>query len=223
MKKYFWLILILIGIPSLSLAQIRLGILPIKWKGSGISSEFKRETEKNILENLKTSQLILIPLKEKEKSPQIHYILNISIESSKNFSIVNFHLKENISSKSIYSKKEKIENSQLPFKIKSFCEELKTIIFNSATPDIIASLEKESFWSKVNPFNKINNLFLKIFSTKEEFEVKIPIPPPPPPPGYYANPVPQINSQSIQSVYPQPSLPTHIPEEKHSLSSWQWF
>lgn len=225
MKKYIWIILIiLIIIPSVVFAEIRLGLLPIKWKGSGISLEFKREIEKAILENLGTSpQLMVVFLKEKDKNSQIHYILSISIESSKNFSEIKFNLKENISFKLLYSKKEKVENPQLFFKIKALCDELKTIIFNQRIDDTIVFSDREFFWNKINPLNKINNLFLKVFSSKEEFEVKISVPPPPPPPGYSISPVLKINPQPSQSVQLQSSNSNQIQPQTHPSSSWQWF
>ncbi len=226
MKKYIFIIifLILIGTPFIAFAEVRLGLLPIKWKGSEISSQFKKEIEKNILENLEVpSQLVLIPLKEKERNSQIHYILNISIKSSENFSEITFDLKDNIFFNSIYSKKEKIENLQLPFKVKTFCEEIKNVIFSQDITNMAISLEKESFGNKINLINKINNLFLKIFSSKEEFEVKINIPPPPPPPGYSINPALKINPQSLKSVEPQSLSSKEALQEVYHWSPWQWF
>jgi len=211
------LILFLLCFPSLVFAQIRIGILPTEFKGKEVSSQFREEVKETIYKNLSfPSQIEPVILSKKEKEVSFfHYFLKSSIKISKEKAKMEIDLLEGASSKKVYSAREEVNLSQLLSRLAIHCDEIKRrILSNKETP--ILSQEKESFFSKINPFTKINNLFSKLFSKKNEFDIKIPVPPPSPPPGYTEyKEIPKKVYQQPQQVQPK--------KEVYPPSPWQWF
>lgn len=218
--KYF-LILIFVWIPSVVFAQIRIGVFPVDFEGKEVSSQFKEEVKETIYKNLTIpSQIEVINLNDKDT--YTHYLLKISLKISEDKANIVLNLLETYSSKNIYLAKENVKTSEILQKIVSHCEEIKKRLLSEEKIFVFSSQEKRSFFSKINPFTRIDNLFSQLFSKKREFDIRVPIPSPPPPPDY------AIKSYS-SSGYPYKKIPENIPqviqpEKKVYLPSpWQWF
>jgi hypothetical protein len=217
--KYF-LILIFVCIPSIVLAQIKIGVFPIDFKGNEVSSQFKEKVKETIYKNLTIpSQIEVINLEN--KNIYTHYLLKISLKVSEDKADIELNLLETYSSKNIYLAKENVKTSEILQKIASHCEEIKKRLLSTDETPVFSSQEKKSFLSRINPFTKIDNLFSKLFSKEREFDIRVPIPPPPPPPGYAVKPY----SSSDYSKNIQKSIPQVIQPEKkvYPPSPWQWF
>ena len=223
--KYF-LILILIVFPSLVLAQIRIGILPTEFKGQGVPSQFKENIENTIYNTLTVpSQIEIISLKErdfKKKKVNVNYFLKSFIEIAKDRAKIELNLIEASSSKSFYSVKENISSSEISSKLVAHLEEIKKRLLSLETASSFSYSEEKPFLSKINPFSMISGFFSKIFSKKEEFDIKVPVPPPPPPPGYIAKPYSPPYYPYTQTT---PKVSPEIPSDKKTStpSPWQWF
>jgi|UniRef100_A0A7V5N1M7 hypothetical protein len=224
--RYF-LIFILIGFPSLVFAQIiRIGILPIEFKGQGISSQFKENVENTIYSTLTVpSQIESISLKEKDlkkKKVDVNYFLKSFVEISKDKAKIELNLIDASSSKSFYSVKENTNLSEISSKIVIHLEEIKKKLLSLETVPSFSYPEEKSFLSKINPFSMISGLFSRLFSKKEEFDIKVPVPPPPPPPGYSVKPSSPPYYPYIQTT---PKVSPEISPEKKTPqpSPWQWF
>lgn len=102
--------------------------------------------------------------------------------------------------------------------------------------------EKKSFFSKLNPFEKLSDWMSNLFAKESEFKISIPIPPPPPPPGVVVshqplevNPqtslkTPQKEAYTVNPAFskPQPQIqpqPQSLmqPQTQPQPSPWQWF
>ncbi|AEH22224.1 hypothetical protein TOPB45_0108 [Thermodesulfobacterium geofontis OPF15] len=223
--KYF-LILILIVFPSLVLAQIRIGILPTEFKGQGVPSQFKENIENTIYNTLTVpSQIEIISLKErdfKKKKVNVNYFLKSFIEIAKDKAKIELNLIEASSSKSFYSVKENISSSEISSKLVAHLEEIKKRLLSLETASSFSYSEEKPFLSKINPFSMISGFFSRIFSKKEEFDIKVPVPPPPPPPGYIAKPYSPPYYPYTQTT---PKVSPEIPSDKKTStpSPWQWF
>jgi len=223
--KYF-LILILIVFPSLVLAQIRIGILPTEFKGQGVPSQFKENIENTIYNTLIVpSQIEIISLKErdfKKKKVNVNYFLKSFIEIAKDKAKIELNLIEASSSKSFYSVKENISSSEISSKLVAHLEEIKKRLLSLETASSFSYSEGKPFLSKINPFSMISGFFSRIFSKKEEFDIKVPVPPPPPPPGYFAKPYSPPYYPYTQTT---PKVSPEIPSDKKTStpSPWQWF
>uniref|UniRef100_A0A7C4NRY5 Uncharacterized protein n=1 Tax=Thermodesulfobacterium geofontis TaxID=1295609 RepID=A0A7C4NRY5_9BACT len=223
--KYF-LILILIVFPSLVLAQIRIGILPTEFKGRGVSFQFKENIENTIYNTLTVpSQIEIISLKErdfKKKKANVNYFLKSFIEIAKDKAKIELNLIEASSSKSFYSVKENINSSEISSKLVAHLEEIKKRLLSLETAPSFSYSEEKPFLSKINPFSMISVFLSRIFSKKEEFDIKVPVPPPPPPPGYIAKPYSPPYYPYTQTT---PKVSPEIPSDKKtsSPSPWQWF
>jgi hypothetical protein len=223
--RYF-LIFILIGFPSLVFAQIRIGILPIEFKGQGISSQFKENIENTIYSTLTVpSQIESIILKEedlKKRKININYFLKSFIEISKDKAKIELNLIDASTSKSFYSVKENTNLSETSSKLAIHLEEIKKRLLSLETAPSFSYPEEKSVLSKINPFSIINGFFSKVFSKKEEFDIKVPVPPPPPPPGYSVKPYSPPYYPYTQTT---PKVSPEIPSEKKTPqpSPWQWF
>mgnify|MGYP000434884085 CR=1 FL=1 len=223
--KYF-LIFILIGFPSLVFAQIRIGILPIEFKGQGIPSQFKENIENTIYSTLTVpSQIESIFLKGKDLKKgkaEVNYFLKSFIEISKDKAKIELNLIDVYTSKSVYSVRENTNSSEISSNLAIHLEEIKKRLLSLETVTSFSHPEEKSFLSKINPISIINGLFSRVFSKKEEFHIKVPVPPPPPPPGY------SVKSYS-PPYYPYtqttPKVSPEIPSEKKvpPPSPWQWF
>lgn len=222
--KYF-LIFIFICLPSIVFAQIKIGVLPIDFKGKEFPSQIREEVKETIYKSLTTPyQIEVINLSEKDKeSLYVHYFLRTSLKISEDEAEIELNLLEAYSSKSIYLAKENVKSSEILQKIVSHCKEIKKRLLSTGEETLVSpSQEKKSFFSKINPFTRIDNLFSKIFSQKKEFDIRVPIPPPPPPPGYVVNPYSSLN-------YFYKKTPENIPQviqperKVSSPSPWQWF
>jgi len=223
--KYF-LILILIVFPSLVFAQIRIGILPTEFKGQGVPSQFKENIENTIYNTLTvSSQIEIISLKErdfKKKKVNVNYFLKSFIEIVKDKAKIELNLIEASSSKSFYSAKENISSSEISSKLVAHLEEIKKRLLSLETASSFSYSEEKPFLSKINPFSMISGFFSRIFSKKEEFDIKVPVPPPPPPPGYIAKPYSPPYYPYTQTT---PKVSPEIPSDKKTStpSPWQWF
>jgi hypothetical protein len=223
--KYF-LILILIVFPSLVFAQIRIGILPTEFKGQGVPSQFKENIENTIYNTLTVpSQIEIISLKErdfKKKKVNVNYFLKSFIEIAKDKAKIELNLIEASSSKSFYSVKENISSSEISSKLVAHLEEIKKRLLSLETASSFSYSEEKPFLSKINPFSMISGFFSRIFSKKEEFDIKVPVPPPPPPPGYIAKPYSPPYYPYTQTT---PKVSPEIPSDKKTStpSPWQWF
>jgi len=223
--KHF-LILILIVFPSLVFAQIRIGILPTEFKGQGVPSQFKENIENAIYNTLTVpSQIEIISLKErdfKKKKVNVNYFLKSFIEIAKDKAKIELNLIEASSSKSFYSVKENISSSEISSKLVAHLEEIKKRLLSLETASSFSYSEEKPFLSKINPFSMISGFFSRIFSKKEEFDIKVPVPPPPPPPGYIAKPYSPPYYPYTQTT---PKVSPEIPSDKKTStpSPWQWF
>uniref|UniRef100_A0A7V4N4K2 Uncharacterized protein n=1 Tax=Thermodesulfobacterium geofontis TaxID=1295609 RepID=A0A7V4N4K2_9BACT len=222
--RYF-LIFILIGFPSLVFAQIRIGILPIEFKGQGISSQFKENIENIIYSTLTVpSQIESIILKEelKKKKINVNYFLKSFVEISKDKAKIELNLIDASTSKSFYSVKENTNLSEISSKLAIYLEGIKKRLLSIETDPFFSNPEEKSFLSKINPVSIINGLFSRVFSKKEEFDIKVPVPPPPPP-GYSVKPHSPTYyypyNQTTPKVFPEISPEKKVP----SPSPWQWF
>jgi hypothetical protein len=223
--KYF-LILILIVFPSLVLAQIRIGILPTEFKGQGVPSQFKENIENTIYNTLTVpSQIEIISLKErdfKKKKVNVNYFLKSFIEIAKDKAKIELNLIEASSSKSFYSVKENISSSEISSKLVAHLEEIKKRLLSLETASSFSYSEEKPFLSKINPFSMISGFFSRIFSKKEEFDIKVPVPPPPPPPGYIAKPYsPPYYPYTQTTLKVSPEIPSD--KKTSTPSPWQWF
>jgi hypothetical protein len=222
----FFLILILIVFPSLVFAQIRIGILSTEFKGQGVPSQFKENIENTIYNTLTVpSQIEIISLKErdlKKKKVNVNYFLKSFIEIAKDKAKIELNLIEASSSKSFYSVKENISSSEISSKLVAHLEEIKKRLLSLETVSSFSYSEEKPFLSKINPFSIISSFFSRIFSKKEEFDIKVPVPPPPPPPGYIAKPYSPPYYPYTQTT---PKVSPEIPSDKKTStpSPWQWF
>lgn len=210
----YLIVFILIWFPSIVFAQIKIGILPIDFKGSKISSQLKENIKKTIYKNLRVqSQIELVTLNKKdikEKKSSLNYFLDSYIKISENETIIELNLLEALTLKPVYSAKESTDFSQITNRLITHCEEIKRILLASENLFNISVSKEKSFLSKLNPFSRIDNFLSKFFYKKKEFNIKISIPPPPPPPGYTKNPK-NVFSNNYSSKKPYTSSP------------WQWF
>ena len=211
--RYF-IVFILIWFPSIVFAQIKIGIFPIDFKGSKISSQLKENIKKTIYRNLRVqSQIELVILNKKdikEKKSSLNYFLDSSIKVSENKTIIELNLLEALTLKPVYLAKESTDFSQITNRLITHCEEIKRILLASENLFNISASEEKSFLSKLNPFSRIDKFFSKLFSKKREFNVKISIPPPPPPPGY---------TENLKDAFSS----SYSPKKTYTSSSWQWF
>jgi len=220
----YLIIFILIWFPSIVFAQIKIGILPIDFKDSKISSQLKENIKKTIYKNLTVqSQIELITLNKKDikkKESSLNYFLDSSIKISENKAIIELNLLEAFTLKPVYSVKENIDFSQITNRLITHCEEIKRILLASENLFNIPVSEEKSFLSKLNPFTKIDNILSKLFYKKKEFNIKIPIPPPPPPPGYNVKTLPQTYfSENFKDAFSK----GYSHEKPYTSSPWQWF
>ena len=210
----YLIVFILIWFPSIVFAQIKIGILPIDFKGSKISSQLKENIKKTIYRNLRVqSQIELVILNKKdikEKKSSLNYFLDSSIKISENKTIIELNLLEALTLKPVYLAKESTDFSQITNRLITHCEEIKRILLASENLFNISASEEESFLSKLNPFSRIDKFFSKLFSKKREFNVKISIPPPPPPPGY---------TENLKDAFSR----NYSPKKSYTSSPWQWF
>jgi len=210
----YLIVFILIWFPSIVFAQIKIGILPIDFKGSKISSQLKENIKKIIYKNLRVqSQIELVTLNKKdikEKKSSLNYFLDSSIKILENKAIIELNLLEALTLKPVYSAKESTDFSQITNRLITHCEEIKRILLASENLFNIPVSEEKSFLSKLNPFSRIDKFFSKLFSKKKEFNIKISIPSPPPPPGYTGNPKDAFSRNYSSKKF-------------YSSSPWQWF
>lgn len=210
----YLIVFILIWFPSIVFAQIKIGILPIDFKGSKISSQLKENIKKTIYRNLRVqSQIELVTLNKrdiKKKESSLNYFLDSSIKISENKTIIELNLLEALTLKPVYLAKESTDFSQITNRLITHCEEIKRILLASENLFNISASEEKSFLSKLNPFSRIDKFFSKLFSKKREFNVKISIPPPPPPPGY---------TENLKDAFSS----SYSPKKTYTSSPWQWF
>jgi len=219
-----FLIFVLMLFPSVVFAQIRIGVYPVELKGNSISSQLKEEIESTIYKNLNIpSQIKVIALNDKvdKNHTQIRYLLKSYIEFSKDETKVELNLLDLLSSRVVYSVKEKVDSSELLSRLAIYCEEIKNRVFSLGNPIDVSSSEEKSFLSKINPLARLDDLFSRFFSKKERFDIKIPIPPPPPP-SYNENsyPSPKI---SYKGDIKNNSSKTFTDNKVYPPSPWQWF
>ena len=157
------IILILIFLPIKALADIGIGVYPIKVKGSPYPYLSKVITQEVVQELENTSDLDIVKLEPNQVISG--YIIKGSIVYHSGIFIVNLGCY--IGKKAEVTLKKQVKGSELFIVVKKFCQQVQQR-FSSGSPGFFSR-----FLKKLNPF--------RIIFPQRGFELDIPVPLPVPP------------------------------------------